>query len=92
MDDERTRLLAILDGVDEPVLIVDHAGQVIKANGPFTTMIGEDPLVVPDAMRRRATTDAFSAELEIGTGRFRVEGMPLDGRSGPGGALILRPR
>jgi two-component system, chemotaxis family, CheB/CheR fusion protein len=91
VEDDRTRLLAILDGIDEPVLIVDHDGEVIKANAPFQRVVGMDAAAkVPAEIRRRATTATFEEVVELGGRRFRVSGQSLDGHSGPGGALIFR--
>jgi len=50
---------------------------------------------VDEAMRRRAATEEFTAELRVGKQLFTVAARPLDGvdggSPGPAGALIFRP-
>ena len=95
------RLLALLDAIDEAVLVVDHAGAVIKANQPFRDLVGDpDGIEVRDGTgsgdghldpRLRASREAFEARVTSNDREFAVFGRPLHGVDGGYGALIFRP-
>ena len=102
LDAERMTLLALLDAIDEPILVVDRAGSVLKANKPFRELLGEpDALDLMDgggkslegkrSPRLRASTEAFEMAVTVGHKRFRVVGRPLEHLDGGYGALIFRP-
>jgi len=99
---ERIRLLAILDAVDEPVLVVDRAGQIVKANRPFRLRVGAPESLdlldgrgrAFDAAKdplRRAIEGPFELTVRVGDTRWMVQGQSLAGLDGGFGALIFRP-
>ena len=100
-DEERNRLLAIIDLIDEPVLVVDHEGGIVKANAPFAKQIGNPTDVelrdvkagaTRDARELlvRASTEAFGGTVRIGSKTFRIATQPLDGQDHAMGAVIFR--
>jgi two-component system, chemotaxis family, CheB/CheR fusion protein len=102
VDSERVRLLALIDAIDEPILVVDRDGAVIKANRPFRDLIGDpEKINLSDGSGKeidgerspslRAAREAFEADVTAGRKRYRVLGRPLEGIDGGFGALIFRP-
>jgi two-component system CheB/CheR fusion protein len=100
IDGERTRLLALLDSLEEPILVVDHEGKVVKANSAFRAIV--DPgderfvgakgaaLVGDDDLRLRAARESFEVPVTIGRHGYVAVGRPLEGIDGGFGSIVLR--
>jgi two-component system CheB/CheR fusion protein len=100
-DGERRQLLAILDAIDDPVLVVDAEGRTVKANQPFHRLVGDpealdlrtaagESLDGAGGLGSRAMRERFELEVLVGGRSFRVSGRPINGHDRPYGALIFR--
>ena len=102
LEAERVTLLALVDAIAEPILLLDRTGAVEKANRPFIDEIGDlATFELHDEMGRRLTGDldprqrasheAFEEIVLVGKRRYRLVGRPLEAIDGGFGALIFKP-